>query len=234
MELMPIVRVLWRRRILIVLGLLAAIGIGAAVGPGAVSRGGLASARLVLDTPESQLVFADPKAAEELLSRTVLLSHAITTDEARARIAAELSVPVGEVVVADALFDAPAEPTTLPTAAAQAAFTRPEPYSIVVRNDDFLPIITLEAHAPDRAAAGRLIEAAKHVLLSPGPVAQPNWLRRLVVESFLATRTKEVVDDPGYVTAVGAGLASLSAWCAGVLLAPRRRSDGRGPLAATA
>jgi len=233
-ELLPILHVFARRKIVIGLGVLAAIALGAVIGGGPVLRAGVASTRLVFDTPESQLVFADPRSSDELLSRTVLLSQAVTTNEAERRIASRLGVPVDELVIVDALFVAPAEPTTLPTAAADAALTRPERYSVIVRNDDFLPIITLEAHAPDRTAAVKLIAATKQVLLSPGGGSADNSRRFELAEQDPPTRAREVVDDSGYVKALGVGLAFLGLWCAGVALLPGLGRGARRPISASA
>jgi hypothetical protein len=208
-----------QRCVVVVLGVLVAVAAGLLVGAAAPPPSGVATGRLVLDTPQSQLVYAAPSKSDTLLSRAVLLSHVVTSDEAVARIAREAGVPVTEFVVSDAIFDEPSEPTTLPTVAVDAALTRPERYSLVVRNDDVLPIISLQARAPDRQAAGRIVDAAKRVMRS---LTQPHGnvpTNAVVIEAFQPTQARTVVKGRRYVKAFGVSLAIFGVWCGcGMLL----------------
>ena len=63
MELVALLRILWRRRVYVALGLVLALAVGFAASRGETRQLGIASTRVVIDTVDSQLVDAEPVGA---------------------------------------------------------------------------------------------------------------------------------------------------------------------------
>jgi hypothetical protein len=221
MELVPLLRVLWRRRLLVGLGAVLAIGIGLVVGPAAPVRGGVATTRVVLDTPSSQIIFRDPPGAESLTWRAGMLTDLMTTGETRAVIARAAGVAENRLVIVVPVLTAPPNPTTLPTAAAEAAAIRPEPYVVAFRYDTRLPVISIETHAPDRAAATRLAEAATRALQAGSSPDTNKVTQGFVVDSVAPIQARATVKGSGPMKAFGLAVFFLGFWCAGVAVIPR-------------
>ena len=221
MELVPLLRVLWRRRLLVGLGVLLAIGIAVAVGPAAPVHGGVATTRVVLDTPSSQIVFRDPRGADTLTWRATLLTELMATEETRVGIARAVGVPTDKVVVVVPALTAPADPTTLPIAAAEAAAIRPEPYVVAFRYDPVLPVISIETHAPNRGAAARLAEASTRALQAGSSPATTDVTQGFVVDAVAPIQARATVSSSGPVKALGLAVFFLAFWCACVAVVPR-------------
>ena len=64
--------------------------------------------------------------------------------------ALELGITPSLIAVSDLELTAPAAPASLPTAAIQSATMMLEPYVLTVHTDDVLPIVWIQATAPDR------------------------------------------------------------------------------------
>jgi hypothetical protein len=221
MELVPLLRVLWRRRLVVGVGVLLAIGIGVIVGPAARVHGGVASTRVVLDTPSSQIVFRDPKGADTLIWRAALLTELMATEETRARIAHAVGVPESRLVIVVPALTAPALATTLPIAAAEAAAIRPERYVVAFRYDTVLPIISIETHAPDRGAAARLAQAATRALQAGSSPQTTDVTQGFVVDAVAPIQARATVSGSGPMKAVVLAFFFLGFWCAGVAVVPR-------------
>jgi hypothetical protein len=230
MELVPILRRLWQRRIALAAGLVLAIAAAFAVGPGAPARSAVAAARVVLLTPDSQLVNADPPGADSLQWRTGLLAHRLATDPVRDKIAAAAAIPPERLIVVDPVLEEPAAPTTLPLAASEAAAIRPEPYSITVRYDTLLPVISLEVHAPDRAAAVRLAKAAQDELVAESVAGDGKTVQGYDVAPIgPPSAARDEVKAAPPTKAIAALIAVFGLWCAALAVASwlRRRAHPR-------
>jgi hypothetical protein len=221
MELVPLLRVLWRRRLVVGLGALLAIGIGVIVGPAAPVHGGAATTRVVLDTPSSQIVFRDPRGADTLTWRAALLTDLMATEETRAGIARAVGVPESRLVIVVPALTAPSDPTTLPIAATEAAALRPEPYVVAFRYDTTLPVISIETHAPNRGAAARLAEAATRALQAGSSPNTTDVTQGFVVDSVAPIQARATVSGSRPVKALGLAVFFLGFWCAGVAVVPR-------------
>ena len=94
MELVAILRVLWRRRVAVLAGALLAVlvGFGMASPP---TRSGIAWSSVALDTRPSQLVARTPKGADTLSWRSSLVTHLATSTDARDRSRARPWAPAG-------------------------------------------------------------------------------------------------------------------------------------------
>jgi hypothetical protein len=220
MEVLPILRVLWRRRLALVLGLLVVAGLVVVRGATDPSSG-LASTRVALDTPNSQLVDVAPVGATTLAWRASLLAHLVSSDSAKQEVARRLGIPVDQLAVNDPIMSFPVVPASVPKAVAEVAAITPAPYvlSVFLPNGE-LPIIDIEAYAPDRSAAARLAGAATSFLESEGsPPGRPR-MQPFVIQSVAPVHAKTVRSHNGVVKAGAVAIFLFCLWCACVALGP--------------
>lgn len=228
MEIVGILRLLLRRPILIAIGAVAAIAVGILAAGGETKVTGTASARLVLDTAKSQLIYQAPSGAETLPWRAVLLADLSASKALTDRIASEVGIRRNELAVVHPELAAPVTPAALPTRAAEVAGVISEKYILTVRFNEPLPIISLEAEAPHRDAAVRLVEAAVGALKDTGtPAPTATGTQGLVVESVGPVRSKAIVRGPQRLLGPALAIVLFGVWCAGVALIPRRLSVWR-------
>src|SRR3954471_18572155 len=168
MELLPILDILWRRRVVVAVGLLVASTAALLIGYKKPPTPVIASSRVVLDTVRSQLVNADPEGADTLPWRAATLTAMMTSDTTRTKIATEIGAPTNRVVVVDATLSTPLLGTTLAVAAAKAAAVKPEPFVLTLRAGTASPLIDISGIAPDRAGSARLVAAATRMLTTSG------------------------------------------------------------------
>lgn len=233
MEVLPFIRTLWRRRRLVGLGAVVALVVALAAGGSTPTSSAVAWTRVTLDTPTSQLVKSAPGGASTLPWRASLVAHLLGTDAAQRQLARQLGVRPDQVVVVDRALADPKVPASMPDRAAEAAAVTVAPYvlSVYLRNP-MLPLISVEAAAPDRAAAERLAAAAVAVLKSQGSpggrYASPvetgggvaQTLQAFVVEQVAPVRAKTVTASALPMKAVVAPIVLFALWCAFLVLAP--------------
>jgi hypothetical protein len=232
MELVPLLRVLWRRRLVVGVGGLLAIVIAVMVGPATPVHGGVATTRVVLDTVHSQVVYRDPKGADSLTWRAGLLTDLMATEDTRTSIARAVGVPESQLVIVIPALTAPSDPTTLPMAASEAAAIRPEHYVIAFRYDQTLPIISIETHAPNRDAATRLAAAATRALQADASPTTTDVTQGFVV-SVAPIQVRATVGGSGPLKAIGLAMFFFCFWSACVAVAPRLvrvLRSGSGPI----
>lgn len=249
MELVIILRRLWRIRYALVAGLLGAVVV--VVGTGGYKlereRSSIAWTQVMLDTPRSQTVDADPDGAGSLNWRAQMLMHLLATDDVNADLARRLGVPAHEVVVVDSSVALPEVPASLPKRASDTAAVVGAPYVLTTRlADDALALITLEAVGPDQAEAKRLAAAAVEVLEtreSPGGRFTSSIVsggggfmekQRFVIDQVAPVRSKELtkpVVPAKTIAAAGAGfvLCFALALLAAKVLRPRPRLHAPSP-----
>jgi hypothetical protein len=233
MELVATLRMLWRRRLLVGVGALAAVGVFVLVGGAAGKKISIASTGVVLDTPESQLIHPAPRGAETLAWRAGLLADLLTTRSATSELARAAGVKEHELVVMDPELAAPPVPASLPRNAAQAAAATPEPHVVLVSFDQVIPIVTIEAAAPDRRTAVRLASAAAEALKAGAPSADPTATPAFVVESVGPVRVKQAGGEARTAMALAMSVFVLAIWCGAIavlssLRAILRRSGSPG------
>lgn len=222
-------RMLARRRVLLVFGLIAATLIGVLMAfRVSLSPFELTSRRaLAVSASGSALVEArrprptDPDSSFITLPlRGGLLADMLSTDAARAQLAARLDAHPDEVVV---FGPSTAEPyVPVPTAArgGEAATATGEPYVLTLTASTTVPIITLHGTAPDRGAAAALIDAAISTLqrLAASGTTSARSMRVLPLGRPRVT----VESDSRYVgVAVASALFVLCAWIVGLGLLDR-------------
>jgi hypothetical protein len=237
MELLPILRLAWRRRLALGLGVVLALALGLMSARGAATNQGVASTRLLLDTPVSTLVDAAPKGAETLGWRTELLADLMTTWPVRLQIARETHVSVQQVVVVNPTLNTPVLPTTLPRRAAGVAASAAATFVLTVLADPALPMVSMEASAPSRDAAARLVAAGVSALKTAAAVA-PDVPRTqpVVVQDAGSIQASDVRSGAGKKQAAAVCVAVFLLWSAMVLVVPAvltraRRSASRARLA---
>ncbi len=237
MELVAILRLLSRRPILVAIGAVLAIAVGVLAAGGKTERSGTASARLVLDTARSQLIHQAPRGSETLAWRAVLLAELAGSKALTDDIAGGAGIRPNELVVVYPELADPFLPAILPTRAAEVARVTSEKYILTVRFDEMLPMISLEAEAPDRGTAIRLVTAAKVAIDDAGTSTQVGpQIQSLVVESAGPVRSKTIVNKPQPLLGVVLAILLFGIWSAGVAVIPRlvsawRRYGGRPHLA---
>lgn len=216
MELLAFLRVLWRFRIAVALGAVVAIALGVMVATAQTSRFGVASMRVIVDTPSSQTVDVNPVGVTTLEWRTGLFADLMATDEARESIARKLGIAPDSLVVAAPYMSVPAVPVPLPRAALEAARTVPEPYELGIQAAPLLPIIGIDARAPSPEQAARLASAAADELKAAAAVELTRQTQTFVAEPVGPPKAREVVNGPGRLVAVAVIIVAFGVWCAGI------------------
>jgi hypothetical protein len=240
MEVLGLLQVLWRRRLALALGAIAAVAAAVAIGTSPPTSYGVGWARVVLDTPESQEVDTKPSGADTLPWRASLLVHLLSGDRQKRDLARRLGIPVGDLAIIDPELSAPEATASLPSAAAKLAGIDPAPYVLTVyRSTDLLPMISIEGAAPDTAKAARLVRAAVDTLKSEGhptlrvrsptgPDGSPELLpvdrsslQGFVVDDVTPVRARPVASGRSPIVPLMAALALLTFWAFVVVAVPR-------------
>lgn len=234
MELLQLARLLWRRRLALAIGIVVAVVGAVRLGGSPPTTSALAWTRVALDTPQSELVKSAPSGYDTLPWRASLLSHLMSTDATQRELAQRLRVSRDQVAVVDADFSLPEVPDMTAQKASDASLPTGAAYVVTVNMVNVaLPVISVEAVAPDRAGATRLARAAVAVLDSRASPAGAytsairtdggalNRLQPFVVQQVAPVRVKRVVASTVPMKAIAAGVFILAAWLVGVLLLPR-------------
>ena len=209
-------RALWRRRILVSLGAVLAFAVAVKVGAGVSDGRALAKVGVLLDTPQSQLTNVDPPRVESLTWRANVLSLLLATEPARRQLAREAGIPAQQLAVVDSDLATPIVPASLPATAAAA--NPGEVYLLSVHSDAMIPLISLDAQAPDREAAARLAEAAAHVLkISAAPADLPE-ARSFIAEPIGPITTRSVAAGHRTLRMLGVAIVLFGLWCVGIVL----------------
>jgi hypothetical protein len=161
MQLVNILRALWRLRLVVVLmGVLSLIaGLSVAFKlPSLETRRyevGVATAKVLVDTPKSQVVEVAPKGSETLGVRANLLANLMVDGALKAEIAKRAGIATDDL---EGIVASQADPGSV------VAPRDPRGPSLTTRvtasADGDLPFIEIEARAPDAAGASKLAGAA--------------------------------------------------------------------------
>lgn len=166
MELIAVFRLLWRRRLLVVVGVVLAVGAAFAMGPSPTPPQGFAATRVLLDTSRSQLVADAPFGADTLAWRATLAAQLLGSERNRQAIASGAGIRPEQFDITDIELTIPKIPASLPRAATEAAYSSAKPYAVDLYTDGAVPIITISATAPDGASAVRLAQSTVAALKS--------------------------------------------------------------------
>jgi hypothetical protein len=221
MELVALLRLLWRHRALVALGLVAATVAALMLAPGKSESFAVASGRVVVDTAESQLLNAEPEGADTLPWRAGMLADLAGSQSATSQIAGDVGVAPESVVVTAPHLAVPEAETPLSVSALDAAAATSHPHVVAVGLvDERLPIISVDSRAPDRAGAARLVTATVNALRTLAWAPNRGADRQtLAVETLGPARTTELGGEPRRLAAMGVFGAAFGLWCVGMALA---------------
>ena len=225
-------RVLWRRRVLVGLGLLISIAAAAKVAGERGDTFAVAQARVLVDTPRSQLIDAHPALVETMPGRAGVLAKLLETGSGRQLLADRIGIAVSELAVVDSQLLVPTVPASLPRAAAEAAARVTEPYVLTVRTDAFVPLISIKTQAPEPNAAAALARAAVDFLRASAPTAEASGTAKFAVQPVAPVKARVLGSGGSSKMAAAAALVLFGLWCAVLGLVPSRghwrRSVGAG------
>jgi hypothetical protein len=223
-----ILRDLWRTRSLVALFFLvsAAVGLLLLFRPGLPPQSrayslGAASAQILVDTPESQMVQVAPKGSETLGARASLLANLMAQGELKAAIARRVGLRPDDLLTAGPGASAPTTgdgATVTPGPDASVLTTG------VVTNSagQALPIVSVAAQAPDAQRAAKLADAAVAGLgayLDAKAAAQRvAYAHRLRARGLGPAQGHTVSRGPGRMVALIASLFTFAALCGSFLL----------------
>jgi len=230
-EVVTILRLLWDRRLAVCVGAVLVVALavlasrGVALGPlGAIGAGqqvsAVVSGRVLVDTADSELVHVDPTASETLAMRTMLWAELLASEPARASIARAARVPPDELAVLgpSTRFE-PSVLTPLLTRASSAALATPELNVVRVYSSTEMPLIAIEATAPEAPQARRLMDGAVVALRSLVASGSVDGAQPFVVEPFSEPRATEVVSrSRRSLFVVVAVVAAFGAWCCAIVV----------------
>jgi hypothetical protein len=232
MELVTILRVLWSRRLWVSAGALFAVVIGMMVAfrislipPGLESRQyhiGQASVLVLVDTPSSQVADLQPPVGADVLgARSNLFANLMATGEVQVLIAKKAGIRVDELQTI-----APSTKTALvPTRIARDAVRTGGPASVYRLNVsiDAPPIMSIDAEAPDAAAAEHLadssVAALREYLERVATIQQIPPRRRAVVTALGRAASADVVRGPRRLFAIIATMFVFGLACTGIVIA---------------
>jgi hypothetical protein len=166
MGFVALLRVLWRRRIAVLVGLFVAIAVGV-VGikmKGAPTATTSSASRVLIDTPRSLVATAKAPGAPTIYQRARVIADLMASESAEAEVARRAGLATDEVAVLGPGAAAP--PPVITSIAEQAAeVVRPTaPYLVSVEVTPGLPILTITATGADLDTAVALGEAAVDTL----------------------------------------------------------------------
>jgi hypothetical protein len=228
MDTVTILRDLWRLRLVVVAVSLLAVLVGTAMvykisfPPKFESRKyevGLATARILVDTPSSQVVEVAPKGSESLGVRASLLASLMVDGVVEEAIAKRAGLAPNKLVGVTETATEPAPVSKAPSPRASVLTTR------VVTNTggDQLPIIEIEAQAPTQEGATRLAAAAtsglRDYLNSKAALQRVPNADRLQVTGLGAPVASRVGRGPSNTIAFVVVIFTFLLGCAGMLAA---------------
>lgn len=171
MDAVTILRELWRRRVLVALvalfaalvGFLLAYRVGLPPEPRKYEVG-LATARVLVDTPQSQVIKVDPKGSDTLGLRANVLANLMVEGEAKAAIARRAGLRPKKLKAVSTSAATGDVSSTDPDPVSTEFPDDPDVHMIrtrVIANPDGeqLPIIETDVQAPDAASATKLANA---------------------------------------------------------------------------
>ena len=201
---------------------------------------GIASARILVDTPNSQVVEVAPEGSDSLGVRANLLASLMVDGDVKEAIARRAGLPPEKLIsVTDAV--------TAPAAAAVKPPTQDDfvisTHVVTNTGGAELPIIEVEAQAPNREAAAKLGNAAvdglRDYLSSKAGMQRVADQDRLQVTGLGAPQATTTVRGPSLMTGMLASIVVFLLGCAaivavtalsrGLRAAAVREAAGEGP-----
>lgn len=238
METLTVLRLLWRMRLLVIVGALAAVAAGAVatgklgIGPfdGGSRTVWVATSEVQVDTPRPLATDAHASAST-IQTQTVLLADYVTSDAARDAMARAVDIGSADLTVTTPLIDSPLRQSPLVYRTAQAASASRTPYTVVANPAQLTPIMELVAMGPERETTLALSGAAAGALRTAAASDAGDTRRGLEIEPLGPVRLGWFeTGGSGLVRGVAVAVFLFSLWCGtivvgtGVLRAWRRSS----------
>jgi hypothetical protein len=236
MEAVTILRELWRRRILVVAVALASIVLGLATAytvsfpPESRSfQVGIATGRILVDTPDSQVVDVQPKGSGTLGIRAGVLANLMTEGDVKAAIAERAGLRPNQLragVEVDGEL-----PTVLTNAAGDPGAHLLTTSPAVNPDGTPLPMIDIQTQAPTPGEAARLAESSvsglNDYLNSKAAGEDVPDARRLQVTGFGAPEARTETLGGNRLLALLATIVLFLLGCAAILVGSRIASAWR-------
>lgn len=225
MQTVTVLRQLWRLRLMVVVVGLVAVGVAVNVAydvsPSKLESRkysvGVATSKILVDTPDSQVVEVAPEGSDSTGVRANLFANLMVDGEIKDVIAKEAGLRPDQLQGVS---------TTTADPAAAAAPHDPHGYLLTTdvlssQDGERLPIIEIEAQAPNAARATELATAAitglRGYLDTRAASEKVADAKRLQVSALGAPQARDVVRGPSLLIAIIAGLFIFAAGCAAVL-----------------
>jgi hypothetical protein len=235
MDLITILRALWRGRLFVVLGTLVAVAAGVVIAyrvtpgvpPKLESRQynvALGTVNVLVDTPDSQVIDLDPSGADAVSTRASLLASLISTSPIKSAIATRVGIPADELVVLGP--QAGTAGSTAPASGTKSAVSANGRRAniISIRTDETLPVISIDTQAPTERGAILLAEGAaaglQDYLTTVVKSQKVPEKRRLVLRTLGTPEVGVSVRGPRKAYGVGLALFLLAFFCASIVLLP--------------
>jgi len=222
MELLVILRMLGRQRILVAAGAAVAIFVGLHIAgrvslwpPSVISSqrvSGTATVRVLIDRPNSLLDDSAPEEDDPVATRAILMANLMTSAPVKRAIGTDARLPTDQVTVIGPATAGPAAISPLAERASTAEATSRNPNVIRVNVDGQLPIVTISANAPGPGRAAKLVTAAMHSLYSLA-AAQNGADGRIIATPLGTPQVREVTSSARPTLAVAAAIAVFGVWC---------------------
>ncbi len=231
MELVAILRLLWRHRVLVLVAGLVAVLVGLSTSfriglpPKLESRHyqvGIGSATALVDTPHSQVVDLGPDTGADiatLSARASLLASLMTSSPLKDQIARRAGIDANELDTA--------APDAVTGESADVVLKGKDQTAHVLKaaianlESGQIPIISVSTQAPDAAGAARLADASvkvlqSHILTTAGTDNVPER-RRVVVRALGPARSTTVSRGPSPIVGLGVGLLIFGVGCGAIV-----------------
>lgn len=238
MELVWILRALWRKRALVAVGgaiaLLGALSVLYRPTWPPESRAttvGAGSTEILIDAPESTLGDL-ARDITPLVTRGGVFSRFLVTDAAAKEIGEESGIPAGKITVAGPKLNIDGVPDQ---SAAKRAMRLGGTggYLVQVQQGDDLPVLSVATQAPTATEARRLADGTAAALRDTVTRIQDETgvreKRRLTIRQLGPARGAKLEDKPSLLLAFAVFVGLLGAFCLAILAWPRLVEAWRSP-----
>ena len=226
MEIVSILRVLRRHRLLVAAGGALAVLVALVMAyqvsflpPSVASKqrtSGVATARVIIAARTQPAFDLESQITDTLGTRAALLADLLSNDEVRAQIARRAGLKPDEVAVFTPVWGPPTIDIALPVSATEAAALAHEPYVLSVSSAGNIPIIALRATGPDPVRAAKVTNAgiaAIDELIANRSPGRPN----IIVERLGPAQARAIVTGPKKAIAAAAAIVLFAVWCTGIV-----------------
>jgi hypothetical protein len=227
MEIVSMLRVLRRRRLLVAVGALLSLLAGAAIVAQAVpvpakltgrdAAIGAASGRVLLAAAPQRTLLLQAQLTDSLGTRAQLLANLVATDDERTAIARAAGLAPDQVSVRGPSSGPPTLATPLAVEATQAATLSGAPYGLAVTTDPQVPIVSLKATGPDAARAARVVNAATD-RLDELIARRSSGAPQIRIERLGPSVRSTIVEYAHPAAGVAVAFVMFGLWCAGIII----------------